>query len=114
MRFCSHPQLLVPEQQFAAGLVELQPVDLGVVADGSQVGAGGQIHWRSTETDDSERKMQRNKKINSVSSCGVANIKVLMSGISSKLLHHTEEGKEEEKERGRKLHDICPVMENLT
>lgn len=43
--FRSHPQLLVPEQQFAAGLVQLQPVDLGLVADGSQVEAGSQIHW---------------------------------------------------------------------
>lgn len=42
--FRSHPQLLVPEQQFAAGLVQLQPVDLGVVANGSQVEASSQIH----------------------------------------------------------------------
>lgn len=44
--FRSHPQLLVPEQQFAAGLVQLQPVDLGLVADGSQVESASQVHWR--------------------------------------------------------------------
>lgn len=37
LRFHTHPLLLVPEQQFAAGFIELQPVDLGVVADGSQI-----------------------------------------------------------------------------
>lgn len=56
--FRSHPQLLVPEQQFAAGLVQLQPVDLGVVADGSQVEASSQIHWSATEAVDSELKIQ--------------------------------------------------------
>lgn len=49
LRFHSHPQLLVPEQQFAAGFVELQPVDLGVVADGSQVVACSQVHWGREE-----------------------------------------------------------------
>lgn len=44
LKFHSHPQLLVPEQQFASGLVELQPVNLGVVADGSQIVAPGQVH----------------------------------------------------------------------
>lgn len=42
--FPSYPQLLVPEQQFAAGFIEFQPVDLGVVADGSQIEACSQIH----------------------------------------------------------------------
>lgn len=37
LRFHTHPLLLVPEQQFAASFIELQPVDLGVVADGSQI-----------------------------------------------------------------------------
>lgn len=37
LRFHTHPLLLVPEQQFAAGFIKLQPVDLGVVADGSQI-----------------------------------------------------------------------------
>lgn len=55
--FRSHPQLLVPEQQFAAGLVQLQPIDLGVVADGSQVEASSQIHCRATEAVDSELKI---------------------------------------------------------
>lgn len=45
LRFHSHPQLLVPEQQFASGFVELQPVNLGVMADGSQIVAFGQVHW---------------------------------------------------------------------
>lgn len=55
--FHSHPQLLVPEQQFAAGLVQLQPVNLGVVADGSQVEASSQIHCMATGTADSELKL---------------------------------------------------------
>lgn len=42
--FHSHPQLLVPEQQFASGFIELQPVNLGVLADGSQIAAPGQVH----------------------------------------------------------------------
>lgn len=45
LRFHTHPQLLVPEQQFASGFIELQPVDLGVVADGSKIVAPGQVHW---------------------------------------------------------------------
>lgn len=44
LRFHTHPQLLVPEQQFASGFIELQPVDPGVVADGSQIVAPGQVH----------------------------------------------------------------------
>lgn len=44
-RFYSYPQLLVPEQQFAPGFIELQPVNFGVVADGSQIVASGQVHW---------------------------------------------------------------------
>lgn len=44
LRFHTHPQLLVPEQQFASGFIELQPVDLGVVADGSKIVAPGQVH----------------------------------------------------------------------
>lgn len=54
LRFHTHPQLLVPEQQFASGFIELQPVDLGVVADGSKIVASGQVHWggekRTTKT----------------------------------------------------------------
>jgi len=44
LRFHSHPQLLVPEQQFASGFIELQPVNLRVVAYGSQIVASSQVH----------------------------------------------------------------------
>lgn len=45
LRFHTHPQLLVPEQQFASSFIELQPVNLRVVADGSQIVACSQVHW---------------------------------------------------------------------
>lgn len=51
LRFHSHPQLLVPEQQFASGLIQLQPVNFGVVADGSQIVACSQVHWGEKTSD---------------------------------------------------------------
>lgn len=39
-----HPHLLVPEEQLAACFVQLQPVDLAVVADGASVVATNEVH----------------------------------------------------------------------
>lgn len=39
-----HPHLLVPEEQFVACFIQLQPINLAVMADGASVVATNKVH----------------------------------------------------------------------
>lgn len=44
LRCLPHPHLLVPEEQFVACFIQLQPIDLAVMADGASVVATNKVH----------------------------------------------------------------------